>query len=124
MLRLDTAKDPGSEQWYALLQLHHLVCDHESLEIMSAEIRACLDGRASSLPRPRPYRDHVAHAMARANSTDTERFFRDKLGDVDEATAPFGVFDTHQHDGRVNELRTPAHDGRDTEMMVDSIPAT
>ena len=30
LLRLQVAADPHSAQWYALLQMHHITCDHET----------------------------------------------------------------------------------------------
>jgi amino acid adenylation domain-containing protein len=98
LLRLQVAADPHSEQCYALLQLHHLVCDHESLEILIAELRAYLEGRAEELPAPVPYRNHVAQALAHARAHDAEAFFRSKLSDIDEPSAPFGLLDV-QGDG-------------------------
>jgi amino acid adenylation domain-containing protein len=101
LMRLQVAAGPRGGQWYALLQLHHIACDHESLESLLAEVMACLDGRVQALPPSIPYRNHVAHALAQARTHDAEAFFRGKLGDVDEPTAPFGLLDVRGDAGRI-----------------------
>jgi amino acid adenylation domain-containing protein len=95
LMRVQIAADPWGSQWYVLLQTHHLVVDNESLEVLLSEVRAHLAGRAQELPDPVPYRNHVAQALEHARTSDTETFFRNKLADVDESTAPFGLVDVH-----------------------------
>lgn len=79
----------NSGQWLALLQLHHLTCDKESLDVLFDEALAYAEGRASELPSAMPYRDHVAQVLADANTLNAKAFFREKLGDITEPTAPF-----------------------------------
>ena len=98
LMRVQIAADPHSEQWYALLQTHHLVIDNGSLDILFAEVMACIEDREQSLPAPVPYRNHVAQTLGQARTEETEAFFRGKLGDVEEPTAPFGLLDV-QGDG-------------------------
>ena len=45
LMRLTVAADPHSEQWYVLLQLHHIVCDHLTTDIVISELIAGLEGR-------------------------------------------------------------------------------
>ncbi|MBM0108940.1 non-ribosomal peptide synthetase, partial [Steroidobacter sp. S1-65] len=103
LLRLQVAADPHSEQWYALLQTHHIVGDNVAREIVISEIVAHLQGHAQELPPSVPYRNHVAQALAYARTHDAEAFFRGKLGDVDEPTAPFGLLDVHGDGSQVKE---------------------
>jgi amino acid adenylation domain-containing protein/thioester reductase-like protein len=105
LMRLVVAADPGGTHWYAILQLHHLVADHESLEIVFSEVRAHLEGQEESLPVPVPYRNHVAQTLAYAGADDSEAFFRSKLADVTEPTAPFGLLDVRGDVGRIEEAR-------------------
>lgn len=107
LMRLQVAADPRSEQWYAVFQFHHLVCDHESLEVMIGEIGARVVGRSEQLPVAVPYRDHVTQALAHARENNAEEFFRKKLGDVDGPTAPFGLSDVHGDGSRIIEARRP-----------------
>jgi amino acid adenylation domain-containing protein len=92
-------------QWYGLLQLHHVVCDNESLRTMLTEVMACVDGRGQGLPEPIPYRNHVAQALEYARRHDAQAFFREKLAEVDEPTAPFGLLDVHGDGTRTLESR-------------------
>jgi len=104
LMRLQIAPAADGVQWYALLQLHHLLCDHESLELLLAEVISQLQGESSDLPPPLPYRVHVAQSLAYARRRDDEAFFRSKLADVDAPTAPFGMLEVLGHGSRVKEV--------------------
>ena len=102
LVKLQVAKGVHGE-WYALLQLHHVISDHESVETLLDEVMAFLEGRADSLPEPVPYRNHVAQALAHARTHDAEEFFTRKLGTVEEPTAPFGLLDVHGDGSRIRQ---------------------
>ncbi len=103
LMRLRIAAHPGTDTWYALLQLHHLVGDNTSQDTMTAEVMAHLQGHPSQLPPALPYRDHVARALSKADGQAAEEFFRRKLADVTEATAPFGLLDVHGDGSQIEE---------------------
>ena len=105
LMRLQVAADPCNRHWYALLQTHHLVCDNQSLDILVAEVTTHLEGRARELLEAMPYRNHVAQALAHAQKHDAEGFFREKLGGIDEPTAPFGLLDVQGDGSQVVEAR-------------------
>jgi hypothetical protein len=105
LMRLQVAKDPQSEQWYVLLQVHHITSDHVTLEIVTSEVIAHLQGRGQAVPASVPYREHVAQALAYAQRHDAESFFREKLAEIDEPTAPFGLVDVHGDGSQVKEAR-------------------
>ncbi|MDB6015101.1 MAG: amino acid adenylation protein, partial [Gammaproteobacteria bacterium] len=105
LLRLEISPDPQDGLWYALLRTHHLVTDNESLNILLSEVVAHLEGRQRELPAPVPYRNHVAQALAYARTHDAQAFFRSKLGDVEEPTAPFGLLELHGAGGQVDQVR-------------------
>jgi len=105
LIRLQIAADPRSEQWFAILQIHHIICDHESLDLLFSEIVAYVENPEARLPEPMPYRNHVAQARMQARARNTEEFFRGKLGDVDEPTAPFGLHDVHGSGRHLIEAR-------------------
>ncbi|HEY6922733.1 MAG TPA: condensation domain-containing protein, partial [Steroidobacteraceae bacterium] len=109
LLRLQVVPDQHAGQWYALLQFHHLICDHESLDILFAEVMACLNGRAQELPPAVPYRNHVSQALAlaQARTSDAQAFFRNKLGTIDEPTAPFGLLDVHGDGSKIASTCRP-----------------
>src|SRR5262249_7819545 len=87
----------------ALLQVHHIVDDGASLEIMISEVVACLEGRAEELPQPVPYRNHVAQSLWLSRATDSDAFFKRKLSGIDGSTAPFGLLDVHGDGSRIDE---------------------
>jgi len=96
LIRVYRAADPDDERrWYALVQIHHLVQDHTALEVLLAEIGAFMAGRGDALPEPLPFRDFVAQARFGISREEHERFFAERLGDVTETTAPFGLLDVH-----------------------------
>ena len=95
LMRLQIAEDPRSTCWFAILRLHHIIDDGASLEVMISEIVAHMERHAVPTSEPTPYRNHIAAAMAFSETHDVEAFFKEKLGDVDETTAPFGLLDVH-----------------------------
>jgi len=99
LLGLQVAADPLGVHWYALLQLHHLIGDHESLWIIVSEVMAHLEGRAHELPEPVPYRIHVTQVLARTRSQEAEVFFRSKLGKIDERQRRSGCWTSHGDGG-------------------------
>ena len=105
LLRLQVAADQDGEHWYGLLQLHHLVGDHESMEIVVAEVLAHLQGREGDLAEAVAYRRHVAQVLWHAGRQDAEEFFRGKLGQISESTAPFGLADVHGDGSQIEESR-------------------
>ncbi|WP_256728454.1 condensation domain-containing protein, partial [Burkholderia pseudomallei] len=73
--------------------------DHTTLERVIEEARAIEQGRVEDLPQPVPFRNFVAQARLGVSEADHEAYFRAKLGDIDEPTAPFGLLSV-QGDGR------------------------
>jgi amino acid adenylation domain-containing protein/FkbH-like protein len=103
LMRLQIAAVPDSDQWYALLQLHHIIDDATSLKMVISEVVAHVNGQSQTIPPSIPYRNHVAQALAYAATHDAEKFFRGKLGGVAEPTAPFGLLDVHGAGTRIQE---------------------
>ena len=86
------AEDTARGEWLLSLLVHHLICDHVTLELVLAEVRALLRGEGDRLAAPMPLRTLVAQA-GRVPLSEHEAYFRDQLGDVDAPTAPFGILD-------------------------------
>ncbi|APZ03407.1 non-ribosomal peptide synthetase [Burkholderia pseudomallei] len=99
LMHVHAACDGEHERWVARVLFHHLSIDHTTLERVIEEARAIGQGRAEDLPRPAPFRNFVAQARLGASEADHEAYFRAKLGDIDEPTAPFGLLSV-QGDGR------------------------
>lgn len=109
LMRLECATNTAGRH-YVLLHVHHLICDHQSLRTVVAEALSCLGGREHELPCPAPFRNYVAYARMHAREHDAETFFRSKLGDIDEPTAPFGLLDVHGG-GQIEEFRETLDSG-------------
>ena len=105
LLRLFIAHDAANGRWLMLQLYHHLAIDHTTLEVLQGEILAHLQGRGAELPAPVAYRNFVAQARLGTSSEAHEAFFRDMLGDMDEATAPFGLTDVHGDGSDIAEAR-------------------
>src|SRR5581483_6437101 len=86
MMRLQIAADPRNDTWYALLQVHHITCDHVTTEAIVSEVIERLRGEHRSFPDSIPYRNHVAAVLAAEEKLKSEAYFRDTLGDLDETT--------------------------------------
>jgi len=105
LMQLRVAQDHNFSQWYVALHIHHIIGDNTSQGIITSEVVADLAGHLERIPESVPYRSHVAQALAYACKHDAERFFRDKLGEINEPTAPFGLLDVHGDGSRIEEAR-------------------
>ncbi|WP_397495691.1 amino acid adenylation domain-containing protein [Rhizobium ruizarguesonis] len=99
LMRFVIAREPGSGRWVLLVLQHHLIGDHTTAEVMHAEVRAVLQGRAHELAAPQPFRNLVAQARLGMDAKAHEAFFREMLADIDEPTLPFGLSEVYG-DGR------------------------
>jgi amino acid adenylation domain-containing protein len=96
LLRVFITPEASDNSWLALLEIHHLICDNESLEAIFFEVKAIMEGRDGQLAEARQYRNFVAETAGTPLMRDGDkRFFRDRFGDVDTGTYPFGLTDVH-----------------------------
>ncbi|PHM26381.1 non-ribosomal peptide synthetase [Xenorhabdus ehlersii] len=112
----DITYDPHQDEWLLVLCIHHLICDHVTLERIIDEIDALLpdhtknsylDNRhTDKLPPTLPYRNFVAQSLYLPTS-DHEAYFRQVLSDIDAPTAPFGILDIHSEDKQISEAKQP-----------------
>jgi amino acid adenylation domain-containing protein len=94
LLAAFVAREESGGRCYLALLYHHLISDHQSMELLVSEANAFLNGQESQLSPPLAYRRFIAQAQ-QMSAQQHEEYFRDSLGDVLEPTAPFGVIDTH-----------------------------
>ncbi|WUR12334.1 non-ribosomal peptide synthetase [[Empedobacter] haloabium] len=94
--------DGASGGWLMALLHHHMVCDHVTLEFIVGEVALILGGREALLPPALPYRNFIAQTLAVPASAH-EGYFKSRLADVTETTAPFGVLNVMGEGGEVSE---------------------
>ncbi|PHM77925.1 Amino acid adenylation [Xenorhabdus cabanillasii JM26] len=82
-------------RWFLLELHHHMIGDHETLEVMHREVRAYLAGKEENLAVPVPFRNLVAQVRLGVSQAAHTRFFTDMLAEVEEPTLPFGLADVH-----------------------------
>ncbi|MDP5209827.1 non-ribosomal peptide synthetase [Microbulbifer sp. 2205BS26-8] len=97
--------DAEHDRWLLLALFHHLVMDHETLELLVTEVLAQLEGRSEALAAPIPFRQFVGQTLLGVSKQEHERFFTDLLNDVDEPTAPLGIVDALGDGTGITELR-------------------
>ncbi|PPA87727.1 non-ribosomal peptide synthetase [Brevibacillus laterosporus] len=105
LLRLKVANEPGTDVWYGLFYMHHLIEDATSLKLIIHEMLAHFSSTTNQLERAVPYRDFVAHTQHQLEAYNAEAFFHKKLGDVTETTSPFGLYDVHGDGSDIASLR-------------------
>ncbi|PHM65244.1 Amino acid adenylation [Xenorhabdus stockiae] len=100
----DIVYDPLRDEWLLALCIHHLACDHVTLESIINEISALLDSHAQELSPVLPYRNFVAQAL-NVPASAHEDYFREVLSDVEEPTVSFGILDVHSGNKEIAEAR-------------------
>src|SRR5581483_11621442 len=79
-----SAQRPSGETW-AVLNIHHLVCDNNSLNALLLQVISnCVDG-TPFVPSPISYRDHIAGMLQRESERDATKYLEGRLGDITEA---------------------------------------
>ncbi|MEI8633045.1 condensation domain-containing protein [Vibrio sp. PP-XX7] len=104
------AFDEKNARWVLCLLHHHLCMDHTTLELMIEEIQAHLSGKADQLPAPLPFRNFVAHIRLKADIPAQKNYFSARLSDIDEPSAPFGLFATRHNSQQIESHHTDVPD--------------
>jgi amino acid adenylation domain-containing protein len=129
LLRMYATAEPDTGRWVALLQFHHLVTDHTSLEVVLGEIEGLLAREGERLPAPLPFRDFVARARLGTPREEHERYFAGVLAGLTGPTAPFGLADVYRGGARARRARLAVDAGlavrvRDRARGLGVSPAT
>ncbi|WP_339065083.1 non-ribosomal peptide synthase/polyketide synthase [Teredinibacter turnerae] len=111
LLRVKVAGKAVGQTRYALLQLHHLIDDVTSIQVLQQEIAHLLKGEAQALARPVPYRNFVALSARKKDALATEEFFASYLGDVEEPSYPFGLKDVQSQALNIIEAKASISPG-------------
>lgn len=105
LMRLTIAADRGSRGCFALLQIHHIHCDYRSWRTVVDETLAHMQGGKLAIRPAASYRDYVAWTLDQSRPQAAETFFRGKLSEFAEPTAPFGMLDVRGDGDRLGEAR-------------------
>jgi len=105
LLRFAVARDAEADRILVLVQLHHLIGDHSTLQAMHQEVEAILSGRRQLLSTPVAFRTLVAQTRDAARQDAQQRFFRGMLSDIDAPTTPFGLIDVRNDGEGVSEAK-------------------
>ena len=111
LMRLKVAYSSNGGKCHALLLMHHIIIDHVTSDIMLQEMAAEEGKELSRQPKPMPYRNFVAYSHAQLAQLDAENFFRDRLGDVDEPTVPFGLTNVYGDGRRIVQAEAQVDEG-------------
>uniref|UniRef100_UPI000AB422BF non-ribosomal peptide synthetase n=1 Tax=Kordia zhangzhouensis TaxID=1620405 RepID=UPI000AB422BF len=95
LLELRTVEDEENQNYYLLLNLHHLMLDHVGLEIIIEEIGQYLSGNAATLPPPSLYRNFIGHVLHTQSLSASESYFKSRFESIESPTLPFGLQDVH-----------------------------
>ena len=103
LMRVKVAEVAGTDQYYLLLQYHHIITDHVGIEVVHNELAAYQAGLAETLDEPVLYREFIAHALRNQENHDAEVFFTETLSDIEEPTTPFYLTDVQGDGSRIKE---------------------
>ncbi|HEX3757326.1 MAG TPA: amino acid adenylation domain-containing protein [Kofleriaceae bacterium] len=105
LLRCHIAEDAANGRWILSVLAHHLAVDHTTLELLVDEARAIEHGQLDRLAPPVPFRNYVARSRLASHRAEHEAVFSQRLGDIDEPTAPFGLLDVQGDGSGIIEAR-------------------
>jgi pristinamycin I synthase-3/4 len=105
LLHFAIAHNAEDDCWPLLKQLHHMIGDHSTLDVLRAEVSDFLTGHGDKLPPPQPFRNLIAQARRGVSQEEHQRFFREMLGEITEPTLPFGLVDVNQDGANIVESR-------------------
>ena len=91
LLGLKYIDDPENDNYYLLVNNHHLVMDHVGLEKIIDEVTLYLLGEGDTLAAPVLYRDFIGHTIHQQKTNDSETYFKELLGTINEPTYPFNL---------------------------------
>ncbi|WP_075344663.1 non-ribosomal peptide synthetase, partial [Tenacibaculum agarivorans] len=105
LIELKSADDPATNNYYLIVNQHHLAFDHVGLEKIIAEIIVYLSGKGESLPTPVLYRDFIGHTLHQQAKNNSESYFKELFGAIDTPTYPYGLSDVRGNGSDIKESK-------------------
>ncbi|WP_083629583.1 non-ribosomal peptide synthetase [Tenacibaculum agarivorans] len=103
LMRLQAVDDVENDNYYLILLEHHLMFDHIGVEKVVAEVEMCLLGQYDRLPEPVLYRNFIGHTLHQQATNDSEAYFKNLYGDIEEPTHPFELSDVRGEGTEIKE---------------------
>ncbi|MEM5550385.1 amino acid adenylation domain-containing protein [Pseudoalteromonas neustonica] len=104
MISIDIAQNEHA-QYHVLLKMHHLICDHVTLDIISKELQHFVAGTTAQLPSIPKYRDFIAYQQFVNAKREPADFFGSLVKDIESPCLPFNLTDTFGLDNDIRKLR-------------------
>lgn len=111
LMQIHFAEDKATHSWLAVLLLHHLTGDHNTLEAIQDEIRAFHNGQVQEPPSSDAFRRLALHAKSASSIKEHKDYFTQLLQDLREPTAPFGIEDVFKDGNASREALIHLDDG-------------
>ncbi|WP_348739076.1 amino acid adenylation domain-containing protein, partial [Tenacibaculum sp. 190524A02b] len=105
LLTLKSVDDLIENNYYLVINQHHLVLDHVGIEKIVSEIAMHLSGKESSLLKPALYRDFIGHTLHSQAVNDSELYFKELLGTIEEPTYPFNLSNVQGDGSDIKEAK-------------------
>ncbi|CAL2107142.1 hypothetical protein T190115A13A_330001 [Tenacibaculum sp. 190524A02b] len=103
LLELKSIDDLDNDNYYLIINQHHLAIDHVGLEKIISEIEMYVSGQVENLPTPVLYRNFIGHAIHLQSTNNSETYFKGLFGGIDEPTYPFELSDIRGNGNGVKE---------------------
>ncbi|MER2492708.1 amino acid adenylation domain-containing protein, partial [Catenovulum sediminis] len=128
LLTLQIAEQQGTSEFYVLMRYHHIISDHQGLEVIQKELAAYQRGSFAQLSAPVPYREFIAQGLHQAKRNNAKVYFTQMLSDIEEACTPFNLTDVQGDGSRIIEVRKAvphdlAQQLRDLSQTLNTSPA-
>ena len=104
LMAIKIMADVKSDKHYVMVQFHHVITDHVSVEIIQQELMAYQSGQAQTLTKPMPFREYIAHTQHQMEHHNANDYFSEVFGDIDEPTLAFNLTDVQGDGSTIAEL--------------------
>ncbi|MEJ2419541.1 MAG: condensation domain-containing protein, partial [Exilibacterium sp.] len=129
LVQLTLAPSRARGERLVLMTLHHIIIDHVGLEYVLQELGAYLAQQTQHWGKPLPYREFVAHSLARNNDRNVLEFFKKYLGDFTRPSSPYELVDVRGDGSHIEQAHKVlpsalAQAIRSTSRRLQTSPAT